>query len=137
MKRIVGLDVGDVRIGIACSDLLRVISSPYETYVRKGDDRDFEYIANFAIKQEADTIVVGIPYSMDGTESNQTLKVRYFIDKLKTYTDCKIELVDERLSSWAAEQILLEDDVSRKKRKKVIDKIAASIILESYMQRLK
>jgi len=136
MKRIVGLDVGDVRIGIACSDLLRVIASPYETYTRKGDDRDFEYLANFAKEKEADTIVVGIPYSMDGTESNQTLKVRQFIETLKKYTDCKIELVDERLSSWAAEQMLLNDDVSREKRKKVIDKIAASIILESYMQRL-
>lgn len=136
MKRIVGLDVGDVRIGVACSDLLRVIASPYETYTRKGDDRDFEYLANLAKEKEADTIVVGIPYSMDGTESNQTQKVRQFVETLKKYTDCKIELVDERLSSWAAEQMLLSDDVSREKRKKVIDKIAASIILESYMQRL-
>lgn len=136
MKRIIGLDVGDVRIGIACSDLLRIISSPLETYVRKGDDRDFEYIGELACQKEADTIVVGLPYNMDGTDSEQTKKTRDFIEKLKTFTDCKIVAVDERLSSWAAEQMLLEGDVRREKRKKVIDKVAASIILDSYLQRL-
>lgn len=137
MKRIIGLDVGDVRIGIACSDLMRIIASPYETYKRKNDgDVDFEYIAKFAKDKEADTIVCGMPYSMDGTDSEQTKKVRAFIEKLKTFTDCKIEFVDERLSSWAADQMMLQDDVSREKRKQSIDKIAASIILESYMNKL-
>lgn len=136
MKRVIGIDYGDVRIGIACSDLLRIIASPYETYKRLGDDRDFEYIAKLAIEKEADTIVVGVPYSMDGTESEQTKKTRTFIEKLKSFTDCKIVEIDERLSSWAAEQMLLEGDVRREDRKKVIDKVAASIILDSYLQRL-
>lgn len=136
MKRVIGIDYGDVRIGIACSDLLRIIASPYETYKRLGDDRDFEYIAKLAIEKEADTIVVGVPYSMDGTESEQTKKTKAFIEKLKSFTDCKIVEIDERLSSWAAEQMLLEGDVRREDRKKVIDKVAASIILDSYLQRL-
>ncbi|MBR1971170.1 MAG: Holliday junction resolvase RuvX [Clostridia bacterium] len=136
MKRIIGLDVGDVRIGIASSDLLRIIASPLETYKRKGDDRDFEYIANLVKEKDADTIVCGLPYSMDGTESEQTKKTRDFAEKLQTYTDAKIVFVDERLSSWAAEQMLLDDDMSRKNRKQVIDKVAASIILETYMQKI-
>ncbi len=136
MKRVIGIDYGDVRIGIACSDMLRIIASPYETYKRLGDDRDLEYIARLAKEKDADTIVVGVPYSMDGTESEQTKKTRAFIESLKGFTDCKIVEIDERLSSWAAEQMLLEGDVRREDRKKVIDKVAASIILDSYLQRL-
>ncbi len=137
MKRIIGLDVGNVRIGVACSDLMRIIASPYETYKRKNDgDADFIYLANLAKEKEADTIVCGMPYNMDGTDSEQTKNVREFIEKLKTFTDCKVVFVDERLSSWAAEQMMLDDDVRRDKRKQNIDKIAASIILESYMSRL-
>ncbi len=136
-KRLIGLDIGHVRIGIACSDLMRIISSPYETYKRKNiDDQDFEYLAKFAKDKEADTIVCGMPYNMDGTDSEQTTRVREFIEKLKTFTDCKIVDVDERLSSWEADQMMLEDDVSREDRKLSIDKIAASIILESYMRTL-
>ncbi|MEG1519787.1 MAG: Holliday junction resolvase RuvX, partial [Clostridia bacterium] len=111
MKRIIGLDIGDVRIGIACSDLMRIIASPYETYKRKNEgDVDFQYIANLAKEKEADTIVCGMPYSMDGTDSKQTVKAREFIEKLKTFTDCKVVFVDERLSSWAADQMMIQDD---------------------------
>ncbi|MFI3167431.1 MAG: Holliday junction resolvase RuvX [Bacillota bacterium] len=136
MKRIIALDVGDVRIGIASSDMLRIIASPYETYTCKKDDRDFEYIKEVVKKQDADTVVLGLPLNMDGTDSLQTEKVRAFKEKLATYLgeEIKLVFVDERLTSVAAEKILLESDMSRAKRKMTIDKIAASIILDSYLK---
>ncbi len=139
MKCIMALDVGDKRIGVAKSDLLQVIASPYETYTRKGtdkDDIDFLYLSKLFVDLMAETVVIGMPYAMDGTDSPQTTKVRQFIEKLKTFTDLKIVTVDERLSSWAAEQMLLEGDMRREKRKQVIDKVAASIILKNYMDRV-
>ncbi len=135
MKRIIALDVGDVRIGIASSDMLRIIASPYETYTCKKDDRDFEYITEVVKKQDADTVVLGLPLNMDGTDSLQTEKVRAFKEKLGTYLpETKLVFVDERLTSVAAEKILLEGDMSRAKRKMTIDKIAASIILDTYLK---
>lgn len=136
-KRIMGLDIGKVRIGIAFTDLLKIIASPYETYKCSGEEAvDFKYIADLAKVKETETIVCGMPYNMDGTDSDQTKYCREFIKKLSEFTDCKIVYVDERLSSWEAEQMMLEDDVSRKHRKEVIDKIAASIILDSYLKTL-
>ncbi len=136
MKRIIALDVGDVRIGIASSDLLRIIASPYETYICKSEEEDFAYIKEVVKKQDADTVVLGLPLNMDGTDSAQTTKVRVFKEKLASYLGESIKLVfvDERLSSAAAEKILLEGDMSRAKRKVTIDKIAASIILDSYLK---
>ena len=136
MKRIIALDVGDVRIGIASSDIMRIIASPCETYIRKKDDSDFEYINNFLKKQEADTVVVGLPLNMNGTDSLQTEKVRVFAEKLKTFMaeGILIKFIDERLTSVSAERILIEGNMSRSKRKITIDKIAASIILETYLK---
>lgn len=136
MKRIIALDVGDVRIGIASSDMLRIIASPYETYTCKGEEADFAYIKEVVKKQDADTVVLGLPLNMDGTDSAQTMKVRAFKEKLAIYLGSEIKLVfvDERLTSAAAEKILLEGDMSRAKRKMTIDKIAASIILDSYLK---
>lgn len=133
--RKIAVDLGDVRIGLASSDIMGIIASGSETYVRKGGEEDYIYIANFAKNLQADTIVIGLPKNMDGTEGERALLSREFGEKLKEYVDCKIVFEDERLTSKSAERMLISADVRRDKRKKVIDKIAAAIILQSYLDK--
>ena len=137
MFRIMALDVGDVRIGIALSDLLQTIASPFESYRRKGFVKDIEYILNLAKEKEVGLIVSGLPLSMDGTENAQSTKVREFVDALAARTEIPVSFVDERFTTVSAERMLLSADVSREGRKKVVDKIAAAIILDNYMSRNK
>ena len=133
--RKIAVDLGDVRIGLAQSDIMGIIASGSETYNRVGGEEDILYIANFAKKAEADTIVIGMPVNMDGTEGERAQLSRDFGEKLKQYVDCKIVFEDERLTSKSAERMLISADVRRDKRKKVIDKIAAAIILQSYLDK--
>ncbi len=134
--RIIALDIGDVRIGVAVSDLMRIIANPRETYVRKDEDADIAYFIELAKKEEADTFVVGLPINMDGTEGPRVEICRAFGEKLKEKSGLKVEYQDERLTTVTAERMLIEADVRREKRKQVIDKVAATIILESYLNRI-
>lgn len=134
--RKVAVDLGDVRIGLASSDIMGIIASGSETYYRKGGDVDVDYVAQFAKNQQADTIVIGLPINMDGTEGERAQISRDFGDKLKEKTDCQIVFVDERLTSKSAERLLISADMRREKRKNVIDKVAAAIILQSYLDKI-
>lgn len=129
------LDVGDVRIGIAVSDMLKMIANPIETYRTRGQENDVRYIADIAKTQEAELIVIGLPLKMDGSESEQTAKTRLFAGALAEVCDVPQIFQDERLSSITAENILIEADMRREKRKQVIDRVAAGIILQSYLDR--
>ncbi len=132
--RKLALDVGDVRIGLATSDVMGIIASGYETYTRKGDEADFEYIAEFCRKQSVDTVVVGLPINMDGTEGERVTVTREFADALRPYiADIPIVFQDERLTTVQAERMLIQGGVRRDKRKKVIDKVAATLILQAYL----
>lgn len=134
--RKIALDIGDVRIGIATSDPMGIIASGYETFTRtKNYENDLEYLANLAKQKEADTIILGMPYNMDGTEGDRAIKTRQFMEDIKKYTPTKIVLQDERLTTVEAERMLIEGGVRRDKRKQVIDKVAATIILQSYLNR--
>ena len=134
--RKVALDVGDVRIGIATSDIMGIIASGYETYVRKGGDADYEYIAAFLKAHDADEVVVGLPVNMDGSEGDRVRVTREFGEGLREYVpDIKLDYLDERLTTVQAERMLIEGGVRREKRKKVIDKVAATLILQSYLDR--
>lgn len=137
MFRIMALDIGDVRIGIALSDLLQTIASPFESYRRKGFVKDIEYILNLAKEKEVGQIVSGLPLSMDGSENAQSAKVREFAEALAARTEIPLSFVDERFTTVSAERLLLSADVSREGRKKVVDKIAAAIILDNFMSRNK
>ena len=134
--RIIALDIGDVRIGVAVSDLMRIIANPRETYVRTDEDADIAYFIELAKKEEADTFVVGLPINMDGTEGPRVEICRAFGEKLREKSGLKVEYQDERLTTVTAERMLIEADVRREKRKQVIDKVAATIILESYLNRM-
>lgn len=134
-KHKIALDVGDVRIGVAVSDLLGITANPRETYVRKkGDmDADIAYFCEYAKKEDADAFVLGLPKNMDGTEGDRAIITREFGDKLGEASGLSIFYQDERLTTVSAERMLIDADVRREKRKKVIDKVAATIILQSYL----
>lgn len=131
--RKMALDYGEVRIGIAFSDILNIIANGYETYTRKGLEADLEYLNKLAKEKEVDTIVLGLPINMDGTEGERALKTREFGDLLAQKTGLNIKYLDERLTSASAERMLIEADMRREKRKQVIDKISATIILQNYL----
>ena len=134
MGRIMALDVGNVRIGIAVSDLMGIIANPLETYTRKGDLAvDAEYIANLAKQKEVSLFISGLPLSLAGGENEQTLKTREFIDELQKHTDIPVKYLDERFTTLSAERVLIQGNVRREDRKKVIDKVAATIILQNYL----
>ena len=135
MKRKVALDIGDVRIGVAVSDMLGITANPRETYVRKGKtfEDDIAYFVNYAKVEDADAFVIGLPLNMDGTEGPRVEVTREFGNALKEASGLDIIYVDERLTTVSAENLLISADVRREKRKTVIDKVAATIILQSYL----
>ena len=135
MKRKVALDVGDVRIGVAVSDMLGITANPRETYVRKGKtfEDDINYFVKYAKEEDADAFVIGLPMNMDGTEGPRAEVTREFGEALKAASGLQVIYVDERLTTVSAERMLIGADVRREKRKQVIDKVAATIILQSYL----
>ena len=134
--RIMCLDVGEVRVGIAQSDPMQIIASPLEVYRRTPSiNNDAKYVANLAYRNEVGKIIVGLPLKLDGTRSVSVQMAEEFVEKLKKFTDIEIEFQDERLSTVSAERILIEGNVRRDKRKNVVDKIAATIILQNYLDR--
>lgn len=134
-KRVLGIDYGDARIGLALSDLMQIIASPYEVLQNKSVDDSIEQICKIILEKEVDTIVVGLPLNMDNTEGERAKITREFAEKLNQKSGKKIIFEDERLSSFEAEDMLVEARVSRLDRKKIIDKLSACIILESYLNR--
>ena len=134
--RKMALDYGEVRIGVAFSDLLNIIANGYETYTRRDLDTDLNYLTQLAREHEVDEIVMGLPINMDGTEGERVQATRAFGEKLQKVSGLKISYLDERLTSVSAERLLISADVRRENRKKVIDKISATIILQNYLDKL-
>lgn len=133
----IAFDIGDKRIGIAVSDPFGEFALPLETYNRKNFNKDLEYLAKIASDRYSDVIVCGLPLNFDGSESEQTKKTLSFVEELKKKTSIKIVMQDERFTTMEARRVLLEADMRRADRKSVIDKIAASYILETYMNKVK
>ena len=127
------LDYGDVRIGIALSDMLGIIASGLETYTRKDEDTDIQHILKLIQDNSVDTVVIGLPINMDGTSGSRAEVTKAFGSKLAEKTTAKVVYLDERLSSVSAEKLLIQADVRMDKRKQVIDKLAATIILQNYL----
>ena len=134
-KRLMCLDIGEKRIGIAVSDLLMITAQGVETYNRKEDNiqKDIEYILTTAEKYNVYKIVCGLPKNMNGSIGPQAEKSMELGELLKQAGKYEVVFFDERLSTASARRTLLEADTSRKKRKKVIDKVAAVYILQAYM----
>ena len=131
MGRVLGIDYGDVRIGIALSDPTAFLASSLTT-VQNGKSAADEVAALVSL-HEVEKIVIGLPRNMDGSYGPATEKVRAFTEKLKKKTDCPVFEWDERLSTVSAHNALREAGLNGKKRKGVVDKVAAQIILQNYL----
>ncbi len=131
--RILGLDIGSKRIGIALSDELTLTAQPLEVLSAKTAEQDAKHIVGLVNQYTVSEIVVGMPFNMDGSAGTQAQKVREFIALLSTMISIPVLEWDERLSTVAADRILLEADLSRSKRRKLVDKIAAVLILQGYL----
>jgi putative Holliday junction resolvase len=131
-RRILGLDVGDKRIGVAVSDPLGITAQPLETYVRVGYGPDARHFAALGAQYGAELALCGLPRNMDGSLGGQAEKVRAFAAELEK-AGLPVAYWDERLTTVTAERALLEGGMRRDQRKQVVDKVAAAIILQAYL----
>ncbi len=131
--RILALDVGEKTVGVAVSDPLRLIAQPITTIRRRGIRSDLRAIVDLVASNDAVEIVVGMPLRLQGDEGPAAQAVLSFIEKLRPVVDIPIVPWDERFSTVQAERALLEANLSRDKRRGVIDRVAAVIILQSYL----
>lgn len=131
--RIIGLDVGTKTIGVAVSDIMGWTAQGVDTIRRSDPDRDVAEVIKFIDEYEAEQVMIGLPLNMNGSEGPSVNMVRQFGQQLSAAVAIPIVYRDERLSTMAAERYLLEGDLSRKKRKKVIDKMAAVFVLQGYL----
>lgn len=142
--KILGLDVGDKTIGIAVSDPLFITAQGRKTIFRESNKKTIDELIEIIVNDDIEKIVVGLPKNMNNTLGPQAAKTKNFMKKVlkkikyTTRIDWPVEIIyfDERLSSKSAEKILIQGDVSRKGRKKVIDKLAAVFILQNYLDSL-
>ncbi len=143
--RIMGLDVGDRTIGVSISDALLITAQGKETIFRESLKQDVDKIVTFICDYDVDKIVVGLPLNMNGTLGPQGEKTKQFTEKLdkklkhSTRIEKAIEIIfwDERMTTLGANRFLIEADMSRKKRKNVVDTVAATLILQGYLDNLK
>ncbi len=143
--RIMGLDVGDRTIGVAISDALLITAQGKETIFRQSLKQDIDRLIELINEYEVTKIVSGLPYNMNGTLGPQGEKTKIFMEKLEkklTYSDrikhkIDIEYWDERMTTLSATRMLIDADMRREKRKEVVDKLAATLILQGYLDRLK
>lgn len=131
--RILCLDIGTKRIGVAVSDELGVIAQGVETITRTSIKADITAVANLINKFNATKIVVGIPYNLKGEESQMSRSIKKFIGELKRTTGIDVVEWDERFSTIAVSKVLRETEMSRLKRQKVVDKLSAIYILQGYL----
>ena len=131
-----GIDYGEARIGVALSDLLKMLASPYTTYHTKGTDEDYQYFVDLIVKEKVDTLVVGLPYNMQGEEQAIAVKAREFANTLSKLSGCKLVLIDERMTSVVAEDILRQKYRDWRERKQHLDEVAAMVILQDYLDTL-
>ncbi len=136
-ERILCIDYGDSRVGIAVSDLLGITAQGVETIKNKGKRLLLERLSELIVEYNPKTIVIGMPKNMDGTIGFRGEKTLAFAENLKKIYDGKIEFCDERLSTVSAIMTLNETNTRGEKRKNVVDTVAAAVILQTYMDSLK
>jgi putative holliday junction resolvase len=135
--RILGLDVGDSRIGVAISDPVEIIATPLTVITRDDDNAALSAIIQLVDQYDVKRIVVGLPYSLDGSLGRQASKVKDFVDKLSQSTSAGIELWDERLSTVAVERLLRGAGNKKARERSRLDAAAAAFILQGYLDSLK
>ncbi|MEK6791089.1 MAG: Holliday junction resolvase RuvX [Deltaproteobacteria bacterium] len=133
--RILGLDLGSKTIGVALSDEAQTIAMPLTTIKRTG--KDLQALLGLCVEHGVSSIVVGMPINMDGSIGSAGLSAQGFMERLKGASGLAVTAWDERLSTVAVTRTLIEADMSREKRKKAVDKLAASYILQGYLDSLR
>jgi putative Holliday junction resolvase len=131
--RLLALDLGDVRIGLAVCDRDRVMASPYDQYTRRSDDKDAVYFRQLVQSEQIVGLVVGLPINMDGTEGPKALAYRKYGEWLAGQLNLPVVFFDERLTTHAAQAMLIDAGLNRQKRKERLDKLAATLILQAYL----
>ncbi|UDY36179.1 Holliday junction resolvase RuvX [Dermatobacter hominis] len=132
--RALGLDLGSKRIGVALSDSDGTLALPYEVVQRTGDrERDHRRIAELVAETEAEVVVVGVPYSLDGSTGPMATRYRAEARRLRATLGVPVETYDERLTTVTAERALRETDLSGRARRKVVDQVAAAVMLQSWL----
>jgi putative Holliday junction resolvase len=132
--RLAGIDYGTKRIGVAVSDRRQTLASPVENYQRNGEQAESRWFRQFTQREEIVGIVVGLPVHLDGGESAKSVEARAFAKWLQELTQLPVVFCDERYTSKQAEQILIEVDMPRKKRKQRLDMLAAQILLQGFLE---
>ena len=132
--RIAGIDFGTVRIGIAVTDPGRTIASPYENYTRGGPEQDARRFRRLVAEEEVTLFVVGLPVHLDGRESQKSVEARQFGRWLAEVTGVPVVHFDERFTTSEAEQVLLDAQMTRKRRKKRRDMLSAQIMLSAFLE---
>lgn len=133
MPRILGLDYGEKRLGFAVSDPTGMLATPLRVETCRSEDEAAKIVAEVCAETGAGQLVVGLPLNMDGSRGPQALKVLAFVERMKGRLSMPVTTWDERLSSRAAERVLIDAGTSRKGRRGVVDKLAAQIFLQSYL----
>jgi putative Holliday junction resolvase len=132
--RWLGLDLGERRIGIALSDPLELTAQALTVWHRNGSfQQDLKHLQQVIVEYEVDSLVIGLPKNMNGTEGPMADKARSFGAALQNLCKIPIEYWDERLSTTSAQRVLIEADLSRKRRKEKVDQVAAAIILQNFL----
>ena len=135
VSRILGLDYGERRIGVAISDPLGITAQGMETLVRKDREKDFQALGSIIDSHDVERIVIGLPIRMDGTSGRQAQRVEKFAQQLRDRLGIPVETWDERLTTVEADRILREDPRKRSRKKGLADRLAAVLILQGYMNR--
>jgi putative Holliday junction resolvase len=131
--RIMALDIGDRTIGVACSDEGLILASPVETIKRRGPKADSMRVDTLVKEKGVGRVIAGLPLTLKGEPGPQSAKVQEFVETLRRRLKVPIEMFDERLSTREAERTLIAADMSRARRKEIIDQMAAVVILQTYL----
>jgi putative Holliday junction resolvase len=137
MSRVVGIDLGRRQIGVALSDGLGLTAQPHSTIHRRGGAPDLQAIAEVVARNEAGLVVLGLPLDPEGNEGTAARSARAFAERLRAVLPVPVEMIDESFSTVEAEEVLLAADLSRARRKQVIDKLAAAVILQRWLDQKK
>ncbi len=135
MKRIMALDVGEKRVGVAVSDPLGITAQPLSVLKREDFEKLMQTLRELIDEFGVGKMVVGVPYNMRGEKGRSAGKIMEFIELMKKNIDIEVDLMDERFSTAFSERAMLEADARRKKRKENIDKVAAAVILQGYLDK--
>lgn len=131
--KLIGMDIGERRIGLAVSDDLWLTAQPKGVYKRSGEVKDIDYLISLAAEEGAVAFVAGLPKRTTGEEGPEAVKVRAFARRLEERSGIPVRFTDERFTTVIAHNLLLSADTTREKRRQVIDKLAATLILQTYL----